>query len=106
MLQNLIINGLMYNRSATPRVEVATRKDGDRWVVDVRDNGIGIEPEYLSEIFKPLIRLHNASEYPGTGLGLTLARKAVLAQDGAIWCESQLGKGSVFHVELAAVQGD
>jgi signal transduction histidine kinase len=61
--------------------------------------------DYLSEIFKPLVRLHNSSEYPGSGLGLTLARKAILAQDGDIWCESEPGHGSVFHISLPAANG-
>jgi signal transduction histidine kinase len=70
----------------------------------VRDDGVGIAPEYLAEIFKPLVRLYTASESPGTGLGLTLARKAVLAQEGVIWCESTLGQGSVFHVRMPAAE--
>ena len=102
VLQNLVINGLQYNRSAVPRVELTARRDAETWIIDVVDNGLGIEPEYLAEVFKPLVRLHNASEYPGSGLGLTLARKAVLAQKGAIWCESTPGAGSVFHIRLPA----
>lgn len=102
VLQNLIVNGFLYNRNAHPHVEVSFERDGDKWIVNIRDDGIGIDPEYLSEIFKPLIRLHNASEFPGTGLGLTLARKAVLAQNGAIWCESISGSGSVFHIRMRA----
>jgi light-regulated signal transduction histidine kinase (bacteriophytochrome) len=100
VLQNLIYNGLLYNRSPTPCVELKTRRRGDDWLISVSDNGLGIESEHLSEIFNPLVRLHNASEYSGTGLGLTLARKAVVAQGGDIWCESELGAGSVFHVRL------
>ena len=73
-------------------------------MIEIRDNGIGIAAEYLSEVFKPLIRLHSAKEYPGTGLGLTLARKAVIAQKGEIWCESTLGRGSAFYIRLPAVE--
>ena len=72
----------------------------------IADNGVGIESEYLAEIFKPLVRLHNASEYPGTGLGLTLARKAVLAQKGSIWCVSIPGHGAgLLPVRLPAAKG-
>jgi hypothetical protein len=102
VLQNLVVNGLHYNRSAAPRVELTVRRDGETWIIDVSDNGIGIDAEYLSEIFKPLIRLHAASEYAGSGLGLTLARKAILAQKGEIWCSSTPGRGSVFHVRAPA----
>jgi hypothetical protein len=105
VLQNLLINGLLYNRSAVPRVEVGVRRLAGHWILDIADNGVSIEAQYLSEIFKPLVRLHNSSEYPGSGLGLTLARKAVLAQNGDIWCESEPGRGSVFHVSLPAAHG-
>ena len=105
VLQNLIINGLLYNRSSSPRVEVTIESHPDHCIVEVRDNGIGIAAEYLSDIFKPLVRLHAASEFPGTGLGLPLARKAVIAQHGAIWCESVVSQGSVFHIRLPVARG-
>jgi signal transduction histidine kinase len=104
VLQNLVVNGLHYNRSPRPRVELTVERDGASWTIAVRDNGIGIEPQYLSEIFKPLIRLHAASEYSGSGLGLTLARKAMLAQHGEIWCDSTPGEGSVFQIRLPAAE--
>jgi len=105
VLQNLIVNGVHYNRSAVPRVEVAARREGANWILDVSDNGIGIATDYLAEIFKPLVRLHTASEYSGSGLGLTLARKAIVAQKGEIWCESTPGHGTVFHVRLPSAEG-
>jgi light-regulated signal transduction histidine kinase (bacteriophytochrome) len=106
VLQNLVFNGLQYNKSAAPCVELTTRRRGDHWVIELRDNGVGIEAQYLAEIFRPLVRLHNASEYPGSGLGLTLARKAVQAQNGAIWCESAPDHGSTFYVQLPAAEAD
>jgi signal transduction histidine kinase len=102
VLQNLVINGLRYNRSPAPRVELSAVREDGHWVLALRDNGVGIEAAYLTEIFNPLVRLHNAAEYPGAGLGLTLARKAVTAQNGTIWCESELGRGSVFRIRLPA----
>ena len=100
VLSNLIINGLKYNESSPPRVEVDVTAHDDHYIIKVRDNGLGIEAEYLSEIFKPLKRLHTSAAYSGSGLGLTLARKAVLTQGGAIWCESEPGRGSCFFVRL------
>ena len=98
VLQNLVVNGLTYNKSAAPRVEVTIDQGIDHCYIAVEDNGIGIDAEYLADIFKPLVRLHTSSEYAGSGLGLTLARKAVLAQGGQIWCRSTPGAGSVFHI--------
>jgi light-regulated signal transduction histidine kinase (bacteriophytochrome) len=100
VLQNLIINGLKYNKSSSPRVEVSGYVQNGRCILSVRDNGIGMEEKYLTEIFKPLMRLHPAAEYPGSGLGLTLARKAISGQNGKIWCESKPEQGSTFYLEL------
>jgi signal transduction histidine kinase len=105
VLQNLVVNGLQYNKSPVPRVEIKVAADADAYAIDVVDNGIGIDAEYLTEVFKPLARLHTSSEYPGSGLGLTLARKAILAQGGAIWCESTPGAGSTFHIRLPVAKG-
>jgi signal transduction histidine kinase len=95
----LIINGLKYNKSSSPTVSISTLVIENFCVIKVEDNGIGIEEEYIEEIFKPLMRLHNSSEYTGSGLGLTLARKAIMAQGGTIWCESELKAGSKFFVK-------
>ena len=104
VLQNLVVNGLKYNKSAAPRVDVRAEIIEKDCVISVHDNGIGIEEQYLTEIFRPLMRLHTAREYAGTGLGLTLARKAVLSQRGAIWCESEIGRGSTFFVRIPMAQ--
>jgi signal transduction histidine kinase len=104
VIQNLVMNGLTYNRSESPRVEISGEIEDDRCLVAVRDNGIGIEPQFLTEIFNPLKRLHPASEYPGTGLGLTLARKAIVQQGGKIWCESEVGKGTTFYLDCEPYQ--
>jgi light-regulated signal transduction histidine kinase (bacteriophytochrome) len=105
VLQNLVVNGLRYNRSAAPSVELSVARENGDWVIDLRDNGVGVEAAYLTQIFNPLVRLHSAAEYPGAGLGLTLARKAVVAQNGSIWCESVVGRGSVFRVRLPTALG-
>ena len=99
VIQNLVVNGMIYNKSRVPRVEVSGEVQDSRCLISVRDNGIGIEAQYLNEIFTPLKRLHPASEFPGTGLGLTLARKAVVQQGGRIWCKSEVGKGTTFYID-------
>jgi signal transduction histidine kinase len=85
-------------------VEVTVRYDATHTLIEVRDNGIGIEPQFLAEIFKPLVRLHNSSEYPGSGLGLALTRRALVSQGGDIRCESAPGRGSTFHVRLPSAR--
>jgi len=100
VLQNLIINGIKYNKSEQPVIDVSVTQNGEIAVVNITDNGIGIEKQYLEHVFKPLTRLHNRSEYEGSGLGLTLARKAVVAMRGDIRCESTPGVGSTFSLRL------
>jgi hypothetical protein len=100
VIQNLIVNGLKYNTGTTPSVDIASEAQDGHCIIRVRDNGIGIEPQYAEEIFKPLMRLHTKTEYSGTGLGLTLARKALTAMDGSILCQSQPGEGTTFIVRL------
>ena len=100
ILQNLIVNGLKYNAHAKPLVSVRQKIAKGYCLVVVADNGIGIAPDYLEDIFKPLVRLHTSAEYAGSGLGLTLARKAVTAQGGTMWCSSKLGVGSEFSFQL------
>lgn len=100
VLQNLITNGIKYNKSEEPTVDIVVTQNGDTAMAKITDNGIGIEKQYLEHVFKPLTRLHNRTEYEGSGLGLTLARKAVAAMDGEIRCESTPGVGSTFTVTL------
>jgi signal transduction histidine kinase len=100
ILQNLVINGLKYNQSPTPSVSIRTAVDDSYCEIVVQDNGIGIEEVYLSEIFKPLRRLHHNDEFIGTGLGLAVVRKAIIALNGSILCRSEPGKGTEFVVRL------
>ena len=100
ILQNLIVNGLNYNESPQPEVTLTVWPEDGKLVIAVRDNGIGIAPEYLEQVFRPLARLHTSAEYVGTGLGLTMARKAASQQGGRIDCTSEPGVGSEFTVRL------
>ena len=102
LLSNLIGNGLKYNDKPDPWVEVsATAGDDDGWVVvAVRDNGIGIEPQFHEKIFQLFRRLHTREEYEGTGAGLAICLKIVQAHGGTIRVESVPTVGTTFFVTL------
>jgi len=100
ILANLIGNGLKYNESDAPKVEVFTTEMGDRVRLTVKDNGIGIAPEYHERIFEVFRRLHTTDKYSGTGVGLAACRKVVLRLGGTISLDSKVGEGSTFHVDL------
>jgi len=97
LLTNLIRNGLTFNKSTPPRVEVACAEREDDYLFSVSDNGIGIDEKYYDRIFKKFQRLHTQEEYPGTGAGLAICKKIVKYFGGEIWVESRLGEGSTFH---------
>lgn len=105
VLQILIANGLQYNDAKAPEIDVETEFSDGQCRISVNDNGVGIEAAYLEQIFEPRMRLRSAMELSGTGLGLTLSRRAIEALGGSIWCESAPGEGSTFHVSLPAIGG-
>lgn len=97
LLSNLIDNGLKFNVSTTPRVEVGCEELRDCYLFSVRDNGIGIKEEDQERLFKLFQRLHTQEEYPGTGTGLAICKKIVMSFGGKIWLESHQGGGSTFY---------
>ncbi len=105
LFQNLVGNALKYRSDAAPRVRISCAKHGGEWVVEVGDNGIGIEPQYEKQIFKPFKRLHG-EDRPGSGIGLATCQKIVSGYGGRIWLESQLGKGSTFFFSLPAAAAE
>lgn len=101
IFQNLISNSLKFNESATKRIEIGWQSSDDSNVdFYVRDNGIGIEPQYFKQIFRIFQRLHTDRLYEGTGIGLAIVQKAAAKLGGAVWVESEPGKGSTFYVQL------
>lgn len=100
LFQNLIQNAIKYNESDEPTVIISAHQNNDVLSIAFQDNGIGINEEYFDKIFEFFKRLHNASEYPGTGIGLGLCKRIVENYNGTIVVESQVGQGTCFTVNL------
>lgn len=101
LFQNLIGNALKFrSKERVPVIEISCAEKADEWIFSVKDNGIGIETEYLHKLFLLFQRLHTDGEYPGTGIGLAVCKKIVELNNGKIWVESAYGKGSTFFFSL------
>lgn len=101
VLRNLIGNALKFSRDAeSPRIAIDGRLHDGRIIIRVRDNGIGFDMKYHERVFEIFQRLHRAEDYPGTGIGLALVRKAVQRMGGRVWAESAPGQGATFLVEF------
>jgi PAS domain S-box-containing protein len=103
VFQNLIANGLKFRRSGVPpHVHISARREGHGWTFATRDNGIGIEPQYIERIFVLFQRLHTRADYPGTGIGLAICKKIVERHGGLIRVESVPEHGTTFSFTLPA----
>jgi chemotaxis family two-component system sensor kinase Cph1 len=97
LFQNLIGNAIKFRGQEPPQIRVSAELNGREWVFSVRDNGIGLDPQFADRIFMVFQRLHRHEDYPGTGIGLAIARKIVEHHGGRVWVESEPGKGATFH---------
>ena len=100
LFQNLIGNAIKYRSQKTPKIHISATKEGNQYLLSIKDNGIGMSPEHLEKIFTIFKRLHTHEEYEGTGIGLAIVQKIVHQQGGKIWVESELGKGTTFYFTI------
>jgi PAS domain S-box-containing protein len=100
VLQNLIGNALKFRGEAPPRIHLSARPEEGQWMFSVRDNGIGLEPQYAERIFLLFQRLHTRAQYQGTGIGLAVCKKVIERHGGRIWVESEPGQGTTFFFTI------
>lgn len=101
VLRNLLENALKFTREQNqPAIELGARREGDKVLLWVKDNGIGFDERYHDQIFLIFQRLHRGEQYRGTGIGLALARKAAQRMGGRLWARSKPGAGASFFLEL------
>ena len=102
---NLLSNAIKYSsRNAEPRIEIGASANGDKNIYFIKDNGVGFDMKYAHKLFGVFQRLHSASEFQGTGIGLALAQRIINKHNGQIWAEAEPGKGATFFFSLPKVQ--
>lgn len=98
---NLLSNAVKYSSLvAKPKVEIGSKEENEEIIYYIKDNGTGFDMKYYNKLFGIFQRLHDASEFEGTGVGLALVKRIIVRHNGRVWAESEPGKESVFYVAL------
>lgn len=98
VLTNLLSNAIKFSgKKEVPRIDVSAVTDEKEHIFYVRDNGAGFNPKYQAKLFGVFQRLHDAAEFPGTGVGLALVQRIVNRHGGRVWAEGQPGEGATFY---------
>jgi PAS domain S-box-containing protein len=100
VMQNLIGNAIKFRGKEKPTINVSASRRAREWLFSIKDNGIGLNMQYSDKIFEMFQRLHAREEYPGTGVGLAVAKKIIERHGGRIWVESKEGKGATFFFTI------
>jgi PAS domain S-box-containing protein len=100
LFQNLLVNSVKYRSEEAPRIHIAANAGDSEWLLSVKDNGMGIEPQYAEKVFGIFRCLQPRDKSTGSGMGLAICRKIVTRHEGRIWVDSALGKGATFYFTL------
>jgi light-regulated signal transduction histidine kinase (bacteriophytochrome) len=97
---NILDNSLKFNHSLKQVIEIDVHEESEEWIFSVRDNGLGIGKEYHSKVFGIFQKLHNHSEYPGSGIGLAICEKIVRRHNGRIWIDDNTNEGTKIFISI------
>lgn len=102
LFQNLISNAIKFRKKdINPIIHISCSEKIDHWLIEIRDNGIGMDSNNIDKVFDVFTRLHGMNEYEGTGIGLAICKKIVQQHNGTIWVASVLNSGSTFYFTLS-----
>lgn len=105
VLHNLLSNALKFSRtSEAPRIRLLHRRENDRDIISVQDNGVGFDPQHREQVFGAFKRLHGQEQFEGSGVGLAIVHRIITKHGGQVWADSTVGQGTTIHFALPVRQ--